>query len=274
VADSPDEIQHNNKGQQPEHGDLYHYVYVFGATLGVGLIDFLFFWHDNHLIALLIGAAWLALVSVFELRHDRKWQIGVPIGRFAAALIANYIIGPVRMPEIEVIGTLQPGGDPEPQNGCPASNSPEAWKILFGTSGIQFGSYGEYPLLQVGSCKVIFVKRGPDGISVSADLFDGKGRLVAAIKNNEFHALTGDNVRVDRGHSLSTLTVRDGDGNELLFVNYLNRATVRVRGLFGCYGYRLVPVRDDSPIPGFNMGGHCINVMGGITVGNAFFSVR
>jgi hypothetical protein len=247
VADSPDKVQHNNKGQQPEHGDLYHYVYVFGATLGVGLIDFLFFWHDNHLIALLIGAAWLALVSIFELRHYRKWQIGVPIGWFAAALIAYWIIGPVHRPEVEVSGLLQPGNDPVPVNPCvQGTNKQPTFSVLFGANAFQVPSTGQFAIFRRADRAILSAEMAPEGLAIDADIFGLSGSLVGRIVRNEFHVVTSDKTFAERRGDLSTLAVLDGSNNELLYVRYMNPLTIRVRGIFAAPGKKTVRITDES----------------------------
>ena len=109
---------HNN------HKDLYHWVYVFGTTVFVGVADFMFFWPENHLSALLVLAAWLGLVAIYELhtRKMRPWGIAlVVICLFGFAVITYAIVGPIQIPEIEVTGTLQPGNAPTPPNGCDRS---------------------------------------------------------------------------------------------------------------------------------------------------------
>jgi hypothetical protein len=169
-------------------------------------------------------------------------------------------------PDVEVIGTLQPGNELAPAGACAANPAdPNSWVLLIGTAGIIFNGPIDFPFLTVGNCPVLTISRDSSGVSVSADLFDDGGRLIATIKNNEFHAISGTSTRVERDHDLSKLVIMQGQ-QELLFVNYLNKSTVRVRGVFGCPGHHTVPVRDNQPVPGFHMGG-CATIAKGVHMG-------
>jgi hypothetical protein len=115
-----------NHGKKAEHSDLYHYVYSFGGSVLVGIVDFIFIWPESHLLALLAAAAWFSLLAVFELRNFRKeWSVTVPVFLFVGALIANFLI-PVQVPETTVTGTLQFADDRTPETGCDPATSDNA----------------------------------------------------------------------------------------------------------------------------------------------------
>jgi hypothetical protein len=227
-------------------------------------------WHHSHFWTLAI--ALIGIVALLLLDGGFSWrQIAASATVVLAACVVIYIVAPEQVaPDVEIIGTLQPGSLADPPNNCPGATSPEAWRIMIGNNAMQFNDPVEVSLLQIGSCKVVTVKRDESGLSVAADLFDEKGKLIATIKNNEFHALSGAGARVDRDHDLSKLIVFNGEGQEILFVHYLNKTTVRVRGVFGCPGHSLVPVRDNQPIPGVMMPGVCINIAKGARLGSVF----
>ena len=56
--------KHN--GEKNEHSDLYHWVYVAGATFLVGIADFIFLLPENHLLAFLVVASWFSLAAIYE----------------------------------------------------------------------------------------------------------------------------------------------------------------------------------------------------------------
>ncbi|GLH75600.1 hypothetical protein SSBR45G_05080 [Bradyrhizobium sp. SSBR45G] len=125
-------------------------------------------------------------------------------------------------------------------------------------------------MLEVGQCPVVTIKKEDDRISVGAELYDSMGRLIATIKNNEFQALSG-RAQISRDNDLSKLIIKNGDGDEILFVHFINRTSVKVRGVFGCPGHPLVRVADGRPLPNFSMSG-CVNLTKGAKI-RALFKV-
>lgn len=219
-------------------------------------------WPESHGTALLIGAVGTCAVLFIELPLG-PWLIS----SFVVGLATTgfyWSIGPISRPDVEVIGTLQPGSQPDPPNDCPKEQElGTAWRITFGTSTIQFNDPAEVPLIAVGDCRLVFIKPENGGLSVTANLFDAAGNLIASIKNNEFHALSGSRASVERDHDLSKLIVKDGAGAEILFVQYVNKRTVHVRGIFACPGHTPVHIRDGEPLPGIHVNA-CINVAKGV----------
>jgi hypothetical protein len=166
--------------------------------------------------------------------------------------------------EAEVVGTLQPGKEPTPPNGCsgaPRQMVPaDALRILIGSNAFFQSGFGKITAIEIGkdpnACQVLTIERTPDGIKVGAELYSEDGKLIARITNNEFHAINGNNSFVKRQNDLSTLVVKSRTTrfwfwtieNELLFVHYLNPTTIRARGLFGCPGHKSVAFTDSGQI--------------------------
>lgn len=224
-------------------------------------------WPDSHGWALFSGALGTCAVLLIEL--PLKWWGAVSAVICVGAGIAYWFVGPATVPEIEVVGTLQPGNDPTPINGCdgmqplgtyPIGNQysdPNWVKILIGNNAIAASGMRKIIALQIGRCDVLSFERKPEGISVDADLYNASGRLVARIANNRIDVLTGNNVRLTRG-DLSTLLLKDEGGDELLYVRFMNPATVKVRGMFGCPGHLPIRVKDNEPISGIFMQNSCL----------------
>jgi hypothetical protein len=169
-----------------------------------------------------------------------------------------WIVGPTVVPDVEVIGTLQPGNAPTPPNPCQANDE---LKILMGAITVS-SSAQNITALQIGNCKVLGMNRTADGISVSADLYDVSGNLIARIvNNNQTHVMTNERVKTSRSGDLTTLIVSSGLNEELLFVRYLNPNTIFARGIFNCPGHATVKI--DVPL-GASPNGLCIK--NGITV--------
>ncbi len=179
---------------------LYHYVYVVGFSILAGVIvDYLFLWPDNHLSALLVATAGLSLVAIYEFRNSQKGlNISIPVMLFAGALVVNFIVGPIVQPDVEIIGTLQPGNEPTPPNPCDKSaKTPDQLKILMGGFAVS-NDKAKITALKVGNCDVLGMDRTPEGISVNADLYDASGKLIATMANKQISVMTNDRVKATR----------------------------------------------------------------------------
>jgi hypothetical protein len=263
----------NNNNSSPSIGKRIGEFLILALYLAVDAFEI---WHRSHLGALFAAFVGVVALLLLDGRFSRR-KIIVFAGTVAAACLAIYFVVPAEPapPEIEVVGTLRPGNDGSVPDRCAAATDPEAWRLLIGTSAAQFVGPIDYPLLVVGNCPVLTINRDATGISVTADLFDDTGHLVASIKNNEFHALSGATSKIERDHDLSKLIVMAEGSREILFVHYMNKSTVRVRGVFGCPGHATIEVKDNAPLPGVYMApGVCINVTRGARFTKGFFVVK
>jgi hypothetical protein len=243
------------------------------------IVDALFFWFENHLLALLIGGG--AIIFIL-------WRV-LPLGHwlFSIAVVTVLVpvlyaaIGPILAPETEVIGLLQPGNSPTPPNGCDhappeAKLAADTLKVLIGDNAIAKIGPGRFTALQIGECKVLGMDRTPNGVGIFADLYGRDGKLIAKIAENSIHVLTGERVHMSRGGDLSTLIITTPDDDlptllrwllgsediELLRVKFLNATTIQATGLFGCPGHLPVLVTDQQPVPGVFMSGSCFAAAG------------
>jgi hypothetical protein len=232
-----------------------------GEFLILGLylvIDAVHLWPHSHFFALLAAIVGLIALLLLDGGFSKK-QIAVLTSTMCAGCIAVYFFAPAEaVPEIEISGTLLPGSEPTPRNSCERSSLPaDTLRILIGTNTMALTQSGKITAIQIGSCNVLSMERVANKISVGVDLYDAKGKLIATTRNGEIHAITGENVRIRRDGDLSALIIEDGANNELLYVKYLNRNTVKARGVFGCPGHRLLTVRDNSSIAGGTIRGNC-----------------
>lgn len=281
-----DDQAHENAESHPAKKWHHHKPTALTKAIAAITVYSLFVFIDVHdiwpwskIVAILVGTAVsMALLYYEAFAAEAITFLTFVIGSIAICVggIIVYLAVPNHadvVPETEVVGTLQPGAAPDPPNKCPKGSTPDSWKILIGNNAIQLAKSTKLPVLMIGSCKVLTIEKSDKGLSIDTDLFDTNGKLIATIKNNEFHALSGARASVERDHDLSKVIIKNGEGQEILNVHYINKSTVRVRGVFGCPGHALVPVKDNEPIPRVMMNGTCINVLGGIKVGAAFFGV-
>ena len=110
--------------------------------------------------------------------------------------------------------------------------------------------------------------RSPEGVRFSAEVNDGAGTPPVKIENNRIVAENGETYAATQSADESKLTVKNvKSGRLLLEAEFLNRTTVRVRGVFGCLGLAAIPVENDEPIPGVLMHHFCsMNSRTGIAV--------
>lgn len=208
------------------------------------ILDAYAIWPESHLKALFAAVFGTAVVLLIELPW--RWWAASTTALAIIAMIVYFVIGPVIVPDVEVTGLLQAGGEPTPPNGCDRTPygipalPPDTLKVLFGNNAVAHTGQGKFTALQIAQCPVLAMERTASGIGVFADLYDAKGKLIARVTNNQIHVLTGEHVSLDRRGDLSTLIVTDGAGAELLHVRYLNETAIKVRGVFGCPGHTLV----------------------------------
>jgi hypothetical protein len=243
-------------------------VHILSVYLVVDVVDM---WPKSHFLCLFLAFCGVLGILLF----DGMFENAFPIKRIAvigaitvAACTIIYFIAPLiadipvipkpKVPEVEVIGTLQPGTEPIPSNDVCSMAKPDALRILIGDNTIARDIPGKFIALKIGRCDVVSMKRTSQGVSVDADLYDGDGKLIARIRNKEIKALSGEKSSVERGGDLSTLIIKDETGRETLFMRYLNTTTIRVRGIFGCPGHKTVIVKDDETVPGMFMSKSCL----------------
>jgi hypothetical protein len=271
TEDSNGDPGNGSEHNQDPHKGLYHLVYVFGATVFMTVVDFMFFWSEGHLAALIILATGFSLIAIYELRARKaraKWIILLVIGFYAVAAITYCMIGPIRTPDIEVTGSLQPGNEPTPTNACSPAQAVmgfphDALTFLVGDNAAMRTSSEKAVLLQIGECRVVSMEKIGNDVSVDAVLYDTDGKLIATVTNGKIDALEGENSHISRNGDLTQLTVTNGQGVEIFHEQYLNRTTMRVRGVFGCPGHSLVAVTDNKIMDAATgaattTGGNCI----------------
>jgi hypothetical protein len=75
----------------------------------------------------------------------------------------------------------------------------------------------------------VTIRRKPNGLSIDAQIYNEKGALVGNLQDNKYDIVLQDGSTLNRP-DLSTIGVTDARKNERLWVRYLNKAAVQVRG--------------------------------------------
>jgi hypothetical protein len=242
------------------------------------LIDAVVVWPESRGWAFIFGAVGLSAVLLMELPW--RWWIGATVVIAIGSAASYWIIGPAKILDIIVSGSIEPGDSP--QSDCerkmlaatPIPQKP--MNVLFGDWGITMGGdVTDFPVLAIGQCKVFWVTRDHDDIKINAKLYDEGGNLIAAVKDNVFRGFQGEQTTLDQNHDLTQLTVKERGRGEIFYVRYLNSNTVRFRGIFGCPNHRTVHVTDNSPLPTVKVQkGACVNFQQGAHFGVAFVWVN
>jgi hypothetical protein len=176
---------------------------------------------------------------------------------------------PIPKTDSPVGGWLKPANYPTPSNGCTdVDHSTDATLVLIGDNAVGFDGNGRTVVLEVQGCPALSVERSADGVRVSAEVNDGAGIPPVKIVNNIIVAENGETYTATQSADESKLTVRSvKSGRLLLEAEFLNRTTIRVRGVFGCLGHAAVPVENDQPVPSVIMHHSCFeNSRAGIVV--------
>lgn len=189
------------------------------------MLDAIELWPRGYLLALLGGVAGFSAV-LFGL--PIRWWAGVTA---TLALIGALVFWAIE-PKHETPELLQAGDDPMPNTSC--VNVPfGAVFALLGRAAFYYPE-GSTSLVVISShtaAPILTIGRSDKGIAITTPVYDAKGALIGKVDKNSFRALTEDNSYIRRG-DLSTLAIYDGQGDELLYVHYANRRTIRVRGTF------------------------------------------
>ncbi len=138
-------------------------------------------------------------------------------------------------------GEFKPAEDP-----C----SPHALRLLFAGNEMTVGKVrgeGRIPIVGLFGAIELAFKEG--SVLVSAKVVSPDGRITASIKDNEWQV--NPNNHFDRNYDKSALEVRDAQsGVAVLQVEFLDKATLRLAGLFGDGdGYTCVTDSGSQGIP-------------------------
>ncbi len=198
-------------------------IFVFG--------DVHFLWEDHRSLSLLIALAGFWCLLVIDRGFSRR-SIAVLLSAAMAVALIFYFIGPKPEP---TIGWLQASNQPVPHNGCdvqpPGRKIPEGNLLIFGSEGLVSTKPSAPLVVRLGLCPIT-VKPGPNGVTISAEIYSDRGELLGKIEDNRY-SISHD-LKIEKSGDLSALSVHDAKGTELLYLRYLNPKTMRLRGEFWC----------------------------------------
>lgn len=215
------------------------------------LIDVHDIWPWSRIAAIAVGVlATIALLYLEALGTNAisflSFLIGSVVIAFAGLVVYREV--PLPSPIPPDVGWLQPGNEPTPPNNCSMGQiSGNSLVAFLGGTAVIGQNHSYFVALRLGDCGLT-LESGPNGLSVSVPIFDRSGASLGTLVRNKYEISKGKGVVVERSGDLTTLVVHDAQGEELLYVRYLNRNTVRIRGTISCPTPRLqtIEITDES----------------------------
>jgi len=209
----------------------------------------------------------LSLLAAYELTLREVapgWVLGCILG-IQAVMGGGYLAWLAFQPAPPT-GPLLAAGEPSPPPGChevpaPDDPMPNDLMMMFGTDRVIGKGPGPFMPLVVDDCVVLKLDRRGGGLMVQAFGYDWNNDIAFQVINNVYEPALQLQIRAFRPDR-STFVLLDRFDKEVLYVRYLNRAAVRIRGRFLCGEQPQAVIRDD------------VIWVGGVRIGGAYFGQR
>lgn len=161
----------------------------------------------------------------------------------------------------EPTGPLLPAGEPSPVTACRQKTGPGDLAMVFGTNRVIGKGDGPFMPFSVDSCPGISLRRRGNGLVVDAAAYDWNNDVAFLVRDNVYEpmdVLQLRPVRPDR----SSFALLDRFDQEVLYIRYVNRNTVRIRARLLCGEAPQAVIRDTAIF------------VGGVRIGGAYFGLR
>jgi hypothetical protein len=198
------------------------------------LIDVLEIYPLSHLLGLsafVLGTIALCLV---EKSITLRWTV---IAGIATSILSAFLYFAFPYsPAAPVVGWLQPANEPTPPNGCDREPAPpNSLLVLFGDNGaLSLAPTTKFTAFRLEECPLVAIQTGPNGALINATIYSIGGVELGRVTNNKFMITSDRQLTIEKSGDLSMLVVHDDFGAELIYIHYINRTTIRVRGIFTC----------------------------------------
>ncbi|HEY8205140.1 MAG TPA: hypothetical protein VIF81_10470 [Pyrinomonadaceae bacterium] len=240
---------------------------LVGAIIGLGAIAMTEGYYTPKEILYLVCVGLLVAKAIHDLRQrELRKQIAI-ILIASGALICGGLVGwteskryhdkVVRAPAPEVLhGVLIPANDSTPPlpEGC---DIPSDSVVLFLGDSVGYSISGELPVIRIKGENIISFSRGAGGVFMNARVYSIANNVVAQVTDNEIFINPGNLFHPERP-DWHTLRIKDNTGAELLFVRYVNRRTILIRGTFYTACGPILVNAKDMQFGGNSFGGMCM----------------
>ena len=204
------------------------------------------FWNESHLLCLALALLGILGLLLYDGALSIRQVFIVMALSTGVAAVIFFAAPPISLQETEFHGWLVPADDPTPETACGEGSSAKGTMlVLLGKSAALYrGDGAEMTVLKIRGRPIIKMKRGAEGLLINADIFDRSGALVARVEDNEFHLVQSE-VAYGKRPDRSTLIVYGKEGEQSLYVRFLNATTVQILGKFYREGAPPVDVTKD-----------------------------
>jgi hypothetical protein len=212
--------------------------------------------------AVLATATALSLLAAYELtlrEVEPGWVLGCILG-IQTVMGGGYLVWRSFQPPPPT-GALMAADEPSPPPGCHEVPGRDDLMMLFGTDRVIGQGPGPFLPLVVDDCVVLNLTRRGGGLMVQAFGYDWSDSIVFRVINNVYEPVESLQLRAFRPDR-STFVLLDRFDKEVLYVRYLNRGAVRIRGRFLCGEQPQLVIHDD------------VIWVGGVRIGGAYFGQR
>jgi len=179
------------------------------------------------------------------------WGALASILAFVLAIVALWsgytttnLVNQLLRSQTPLSGMLEPANQPDPIHEC-GSIPPDALKLFIGDHVYWFTKGVQLRALIIGGKPIVTISRNAEGLEIAAKIFSPDGRIVAEIIRNLFHVNPNNYFHIERP-SPSELVVYDQHAFPALWVQFLNKSSVRLRGRFLVPGFAPVIITADT----------------------------
>ena len=158
-------------------------------------------------------------------------------------------------------GPLVVAGEPSPPLACREKPGPDDLVMAFGTNRVIGRGRGPFSPIQATDCSTIKLIERDGGLIVEAFGFDWNNDVAYGIRDNRLDTVFVPGLHARRPDR-SSFVLLDRFDQEVVYVRYLNRNAVRIRGRFLCGENPQVVIRDEHTL------------VGGLRIGGAMFGQR
>ncbi|MDB5740163.1 MAG: hypothetical protein JWP16_1203 [Alphaproteobacteria bacterium] len=171
-------------------------------------------------------------------------RVGGPFLGFCLVMLGWHVLVP---PPLPPTGALLPAGEPMPAMTCAAR--PGDLVMAFGSDRVIGSGDGPFTPFASASCPGPRMARTRQGLVVSAFGYDWYNDIAYGIRDNAVTDLWAPGLHARRPDP-HTILVLDRFEHEVLYIRYLNRDAVRIRGRFLCGEEAQSVITDDRILVG------------------------
>jgi hypothetical protein len=234
---------------------LFYRIFVLGAFLAGGAVALIEIWPSDHLLALIVLATFIAMVLIYEMLV-RGWPLAPTIGfcvvTYASAWAIYQKVGHNLPIDTDSEVYLIPGN--EQFNSKPCKQPEGSIAFIAGTNEFWSDEEGrQIGIIILDNKPVVTMKKTERGLLFSVEMFNLERKLVAKISNNKSILLPKN-----FGYKIkdpNTITLYDDYDKEILYVKFVNKNTVFIRGVFTGPDGTTIVISNEQILPTIRLDG-------------------